>query len=1779
MQYVGRLVSSVYNTITPNINPATLSGAIDVIVVEKRVDVDEEVEVDAAGNELSPDELHKRDRDATAAAAAATTSSAAPEQPRRTKKVKRQRLEYASTPFHVRFGKMSVLRPAERKVTLHLNNSPDPLPFAMKVADSGEAFFVLEIDDNDERDRIPDDLVTSPILSASASPITSPDLAASQPPDGDDQQQFVPASSAAGGSATTKTSEVEPLDLGESRVAESSGGIDLDEPDIDARSATTVRSGTTAETSITTPSMGRTSSGDAAAGPSTRSPKSDVERETDEANDAGDLDVPGDSSRTGSGPAGSSSLLDKVGTAASKASGALGAAGRAAVGAGTRGNAKLENVARKAQRADGGNGADSAGVDDGQEGHDYEPERGGPAGKRRQQDREQVRDDEAPRSEAERLEQQLKDRATGVIRAEVEAWEPATVDGNTSAESQRGLDREAAEAEEHYPEPFGSTTAPRPSAAALADKTRKDFEGAAAARAERSTQVETYPVATSRHSEYLGGRKLQAVPGVDADHPIDPAMVDASLLKARQRESKSQQGQQRGHGGRDDDGDETAVDDVDDDGDVDRVRASKERKEDVQYMLDMDGYKMTADGEDLAFQEGNRLADEMPLGRRHGGNGRHGHSDKLNGPGHKHKVSLPTTSTASLRRRSASKSHRPSISMDYRKQKAIKTRDRSGTLGALDLDLDDSDDDDDDDDGTLDLAPSRSGRRGQDPSAKLTGTSHEQDELSLTRDLARLARMNRASDSSGPRLGAGAGADAGSSTSRPGRSQALHPVDKPSQHRRHASLSYGRSPSGRSSPALAGNRTRGVPRRAGRPGHFQEFSLSDTEAEVPNAKSTSGRNSLASSTESIKGADGRLSRLTPALRDLKMPGDETPPQVVLDDTATAHLGHSSNLSWQWGELAPRTSAAGKFNAGPPSGYRRTRFASTDAYEARGHSAEVAQALGRYSQDDSALTGKLTSSDWEPYVFRLELEDASHTFELSLCYKEGFGGNGEGDYYDFEENRVSFQRFVDDEDVVNDERLVVRYNDRFLTWENASTVLATLSLYRKTLSPAASGGQDAAQGKGDGGQSRTSKASYWSRWWSRSAKSIPDLKEASAEQQQQQQQERDVSEAKARAAREASAPPAGGLLPAPDRPIERSATDSILDQRHLVATPDSTEADKNLDGALAGRSSKAAAGAAKKTSNKTYAKTLRLTSDQLKSLNLRKGANTITFSVTSSYSGVATCTARIFLWESSHKIVVSDIDGTITKSDALGHVFTMIGRDWTHIGVAKLYTDIARNGYRIMYLTSRAIGQADTTRDYLKGVKQNNYVLPDGPVIMSPDRLMASLHREVILRKPEVFKMACLRDIARLFGADPRTAQAQPGGNLANAKGGDGDGDGHNGQDSNAATATATAAAADGQDRGEGRDGTKEEQQRAKAEHATPFYAGFGNRITDALSYRSVNIPSSRIFTIDSNGEVKMELLELAGYKSSYIHMTDLVDQMFPPITAKEEKEPRRPEFNDFNYWRPDIVDVELPPDEELLAPALEPVSPALSARSGKSVRSLRSVRSATSDGGSGGLKDAASLGLSRKGSASTIPADGSSGGGAGSHGAVRHSSVGPGVTAEQADLEEAQRREQRARSASPELESSASSPPSSSSYGGGVTSWTAPWRRRGASPEPGRATSPLVGASIVAEPESEDEGQERFYDSEGDDDDVSSFEGRGLGEGGSEDEGEELEFGRPAQVEGRGGQGDTGRGVRDGDEGEGEGDEDEDEDEEFDDPAQDDDDDDDDDPLLATGEIRFEWRG
>ncbi|KAK2720785.1 hypothetical protein QYM36_004604 [Artemia franciscana] len=165
------------------------------------------------------------------------------------------------------------------------------------------------------------------------------------------------------------------------------------------------------------------------------------------------------------------------------------------------------------------------------------------------------------------------------------------------------------------------------------------------------------------------------------------------------------------------------------------------------------------------------------------------------------------------------------------------------------------------------------------------------------------------------------------------------------------------------------------------------------------------------------------------------------------------------------------------------------------------------------------------------------------------------------------------------------------------------------------------------------------------------------------------------------------------------------------------------------------------------------KSLRLTSDQIAKLNLVEGSNEVQFSVTTAYQGTTRCTCHIYLWRWDDKVVISDIDGTITKSDVLGHILPIVGRTWAQSGVAQLFTNIFENGYKILYLSARAIGQAQITRDYLRSLKQGDLALPDGPILLNPTSLMNALHREVIERKPEEFKIACLKDIQSLFPSD------------------------------------------------------------------------------------------------------------------------------------------------------------------------------------------------------------------------------------------------------------------------------------------------------------------------------------------------------------------------------------------------------------------------------------------
>ncbi|XP_075701465.1 phosphatidate phosphatase LPIN3-like isoform X2 [Rhinoderma darwinii] len=164
----------------------------------------------------------------------------------------------------------------------------------------------------------------------------------------------------------------------------------------------------------------------------------------------------------------------------------------------------------------------------------------------------------------------------------------------------------------------------------------------------------------------------------------------------------------------------------------------------------------------------------------------------------------------------------------------------------------------------------------------------------------------------------------------------------------------------------------------------------------------------------------------------------------------------------------------------------------------------------------------------------------------------------------------------------------------------------------------------------------------------------------------------------------------------------------------------------------------------------YLKSLRLTSEQIKSLNLNSGANEVVFSICTKFQGTCRTRAQIYLWESTDRIIISDIDGTVTRSDALGHILPQLGKDWTQPGIVQLYNAIYMNDYKFVYCSARSVGLAEITKTFLQGVSNGGFTLPPGPLLLSPSSLFAALHREVIEKTPERFKIACLSDIRQLF---------------------------------------------------------------------------------------------------------------------------------------------------------------------------------------------------------------------------------------------------------------------------------------------------------------------------------------------------------------------------------------------------------------------------------------------
>ena len=92
--------------------------------------------------------------------------------------------------------------------------------------------------------------------------------------------------------------------------------------------------------------------------------------------------------------------------------------------------------------------------------------------------------------------------------------------------------------------------------------------------------------------------------------------------------------------------------------------------------------------------------------------------------------------------------------------------------------------------------------------------------------------------------------------------------------------------------------------------------------------------------------------------------------------------------------------------------------------------------------------------------------------------------------------------------------------------------------------------------------------------------------------------------------------------------------------------------------------------------------LRLSKEEVDELGLELGSNSAVFSVTTRFQGTYRAACNIHVWRQNDRIVISDIDGTITRSDVRGMLLPLIGAsNWAQGEVVRLYNLIASNGYR------------------------------------------------------------------------------------------------------------------------------------------------------------------------------------------------------------------------------------------------------------------------------------------------------------------------------------------------------------------------------------------------------------------------------------------------------------------------------------------------------------------
>ncbi|KAL3817017.1 hypothetical protein ACHAXA_002929 [Cyclostephanos tholiformis] len=289
--------------------------------------------------------------------------------------------------------------------------------------------------------------------------------------------------------------------------------------------------------------------------------------------------------------------------------------------------------------------------------------------------------------------------------------------------------------------------------------------------------------------------------------------------------------------------------------------------------------------------------------------------------------------------------------------------------------------------------------------------------------------------------------------------------------------------------------------------------------------------------------------------------------------------------------------------------------------------------------------------------------------------------------------------------------------------------------------------------------------------------------------------------------------------------------------------------------------------------------------------------------------IATAEAHLYLWRSCDSVVVSDIDGTVTRSDVRGVIDTVLQDKFQHVhdGICQFYHAVMDAGnrgrsdhnrgrkgddgvgvggdvageVRFLYLSSRPISFVNQTRKLLVSLSQShsrtqrNYGLPPGPIMCHTGPLSSVLYSELVAKDIYQFKADVLaRQVVIPFVAARGEVECMPSSPSRSSRTVVYDGPSkHIDGDVNPKPKYINGDAKGGLNFFRSSSGGMSDVSSMCDDRL--FLAGFGNKMTDAVAYEMAGIDRGDIYIIDKESRILCMGETERNYDSTRSIMCDL----------------------------------------------------------------------------------------------------------------------------------------------------------------------------------------------------------------------------------------------------------------------------------------------------------------